>query len=280
MLRNFCQACALQGTTSGGSGTDGKSAYEIAVLNGYAGTEAEWLDSLQGEVGPQGIQGVQGVQGPTGNDGAQGDIGTKGDKGDTGNTGSQGIQGPVGNNGQDGATGAQGPAGADGADGADGAQGIQGIQGIQGAQGDPGIVSQLYIVISCPVLAALVWTNQPAALSFWLSTATVAKGTQRVDLTGYTQVRLLVNKQGVAGASAAKLILRYKAAPFTQTVANYSDIGTSEVSVAINVQNTFLDTGWINLAAGAKADVFIDLLGSGGDGALDPVFGMITAVFK
>ena len=38
------------GTSGGGSGTgaDGKSAYEIAVENGYEGTEAEWLASLKG----------------------------------------------------------------------------------------------------------------------------------------------------------------------------------------------------------------------------------------
>lgn len=29
----------------------GKSAYEIAVQNGFVGTEAEWLESLQGEDG-------------------------------------------------------------------------------------------------------------------------------------------------------------------------------------------------------------------------------------
>ena len=120
----------------------------------------------------------------------------------------------------------------------------------------------------------------PTVLSFFLSTASVAKHVTRVDLTGYTQVRLLVNKQGTSGAAASKLILRYKASPFTQAVANYSDIGTSEVSVAVNVNNTFLDTGWINLAAGAQADVFVALLGSGGDIVQDPAFGMITAVFK
>lgn len=136
------------------------------------------------------------------------------------------------------------------------------------------------VELAVPVLAALAWTNQPAALSFWLSTATVAKGVTKVDLTGFTQVRLLVNKQGVAGAAASKLILRYKTSSFTQAVADYSDIGTSEVSVAVNVTNTFLETAWINLAAGAKADVFLALLGSGGDGALDPAFGQITAEFK
>ena len=35
----------------GGGGSAGKSAYEIAVDNGFTGTEAQWLASL---VGPQG----------------------------------------------------------------------------------------------------------------------------------------------------------------------------------------------------------------------------------
>lgn len=34
-----------------GSGADGASAYEIAVENGFVGTEAEWLASLQGVPG-------------------------------------------------------------------------------------------------------------------------------------------------------------------------------------------------------------------------------------
>lgn len=47
---------------SGGSGSstgaDGKSAYEIAVKNGYKGTEAEWLASLKGEKGEDGQDGA------------------------------------------------------------------------------------------------------------------------------------------------------------------------------------------------------------------------------
>ena len=38
----------------GGSGTAGKSAYEIAVDNGFVGTETEWLESLKGEQGTNG----------------------------------------------------------------------------------------------------------------------------------------------------------------------------------------------------------------------------------
>ena len=39
------------GELGGGSGTAGKSAYEIAVDNGFVGTETEWLESLKGKQG-------------------------------------------------------------------------------------------------------------------------------------------------------------------------------------------------------------------------------------
>ena len=37
-----------------GGGKNGLSAYELAVQNGYSGTELEWLASLVGEVGENG----------------------------------------------------------------------------------------------------------------------------------------------------------------------------------------------------------------------------------
>lgn len=43
------------GELGGGSGTAGKSAYEIAVDNGFVGTETEWLESLKGADGADGV---------------------------------------------------------------------------------------------------------------------------------------------------------------------------------------------------------------------------------
>ena len=40
--------------SGGGSGAAGKSAYEIAVDNGFVGTETEWLESLKGAEGTNG----------------------------------------------------------------------------------------------------------------------------------------------------------------------------------------------------------------------------------
>lgn len=55
----------------GDPGADGASAYEIAVAEGFVGTEAAFLDSLVGPEGPQGEQGIQGAEGP---EGAAGEI--------------------------------------------------------------------------------------------------------------------------------------------------------------------------------------------------------------
>lgn len=98
--------------------TNGKSAYEIAVANGFEGSETEWLESLKGERGTDGINGKNGIDGQNGTDGigitsteinASGElvltysdgstanvgvvVGAKGDKGDKGDTGATGADG-------------------------------------------------------------------------------------------------------------------------------------------------------------------------------------------
>jgi hypothetical protein len=109
------------------TGQAGKSAFELAQLGGFPGTESEWLASLKGP------QGETGPQGPTGLTGA---TGLQGPKGDTGNTGPQGPKGDTGN------TGPQGPKGDTGSAGA---QGPQGPKGDKGDKGDPGV--SLYQVV-------------------------------------------------------------------------------------------------------------------------------------
>ena len=50
----------------GQNGEDGKSAYQIAVDNGYTGTETEWLASLKGADGAPGSAGTNGTNGEDG----------------------------------------------------------------------------------------------------------------------------------------------------------------------------------------------------------------------
>lgn len=120
----------------GKDGVDGKSAYEIAVDNGYPGTEQAWLASLKGD------------KGDTGEPGAVGEKGEPGEKGDTGAAGKDGRDGTDGAAGRDGVNGASayeiavqhGYSGSETAwleslHGADGAKGDTGASGKDGADG-------------------------------------------------------------------------------------------------------------------------------------------------
>lgn len=216
--------------------------------------------------------------------------------------GVQGATGPQGPAGADGATGATGPAGPQGVPGADGSDGAQGVAGANG-QGVPvgGTAGQVLAKIdgtdyntewAAPaggggagqlvhsyVLdeTTAIDTNAPAARRFFLNTH---RYVMLLDLTDFTECRLVVNKQGVAGAASYKLCMEYRAAGFSTSVANYVDIGTSEVACACNVLNTIVSSGWIALAAGAQADVAVCVTSEGGDGVLDPQFGSIVLQFR
>ena len=48
---------------NGANGTDGKSAYQIAVEQGYQGSESDWLSSLKGDKGDKGNTGAKGNPG-------------------------------------------------------------------------------------------------------------------------------------------------------------------------------------------------------------------------
>ena len=151
---------------------NGDSAYDIAVTNGFNGTEEEWLESLIGkglEFEWKGTQlGVR-VEGETnykyvdlkGERGKNIEFtwrgtelgvriegqtsyqyvnlkGDKGEKGDQGIQGIQGIQGPKGDKGEQGIQGIQGPQGVKGDKGDIGPQGPKGDTGPTGPQGPRG----------------------------------------------------------------------------------------------------------------------------------------------
>lgn len=114
----------------GKDGRDGKSAYQIAVDNGYPGTEQAWLASLKGD---------------------KGDTGEKGDTGTAGKDGRDGRDGAAGRDGVNGASAYEiavqhGYGGSEtawleslhGADGAKGDTGAAGAKGEKGDKGDPG----------------------------------------------------------------------------------------------------------------------------------------------
>lgn len=75
---------------------EGKSAYELAVDNGFTGTLEEWLESLRGADGSNGMDGIDGK------DGKDGINGKDGKDGENGKDGLNGKDGKDGKNGEDG----------------------------------------------------------------------------------------------------------------------------------------------------------------------------------
>jgi hypothetical protein len=137
----------------------------------------------------------------------------------------------------------------------------------------------MYVPIHAAANSTLTWTAMPSAETMLnASTSRI----QKLDLTSYSQVRL-VAKVNTGGASGAKLIARYNTAgSVSSTISGNwtSDLGTSEVSVAFGASAGMFDSGWINIATGAKGDYHVALVGSGGDGSAAPAFGGLQMQFR
>ena len=111
-------SATLHNGANGEKGTDGKSAYQIAVEQGYQGSESDWLSSLKGDKGNTGAKGNPGQDGADGKSayaiavehgyedseekwllslkGEKGDTGERGEKGDAGVAGKDGFS-PIAN---------------------------------------------------------------------------------------------------------------------------------------------------------------------------------------
>ena len=111
-------SATLHHGANGEKGTDGKSAYQIAVEQGYQGSESDWLSSLKGDKGNTGAKGNPGQDGADGKSayaiavehgyedseekwllslkGEKGDTGERGEKGDAGVAGKDGFS-PIAN---------------------------------------------------------------------------------------------------------------------------------------------------------------------------------------
>ena len=123
-------SATLHNGANGEKGTDGKSAYQIAVEQGYQGSESDWLSSLKGDKGEKGNTGAKGNPGQDGADGKSAYaiavehgyedseekwlLSLKGEKGDTGERGEKGDTGLQGERGERGEKGDAGVAGKDG----------------------------------------------------------------------------------------------------------------------------------------------------------------------
>lgn len=144
------------GVLASPKGDPGKSAYEIAMEEGFSGTISQWLTSLKGQPGGKGDPGEKGKDGQ---DGTTPHIGSNGNwyLGER-DTGVQ-AQGPKGNPGADGKDGVPGKDGAPGKNGTNGKDGLTTAVNIGGATTQH--VNGLITIPDSSVLAAI---NTGAAL--------------------------------------------------------------------------------------------------------------------
>lgn len=121
-----------------------------------------------------------------------------------------------------------------------------------------------------------VLTNQSTVTQFLENSN---RNITKADLTNYTQVRMLARVvTGSASANTPRLIAQFSTS-FSTSIGSYSDIGTSAVTCSLT-STGLIDSGWVNLAVAAKADVFITVLMAGGDNTADPAIGILQVQFK
>ena len=199
-----------------------------------------------------------------------------GPQGPTGATGVTGSTGATGTNGTTGATGVAGPTGPTGPTGATGNAGATGATGATGIQLPTSIV--FLAADECGLDAnstcgnadlTTIWPNMPnAQTEFFGSTSMRTK----YDLTNSTQARLLVNVGPTAGQAGATLAVQY-----STDQATWNNLGTS---VSIATANSLQVSAFAAVPAGAKADVFLRVVGAGGNGTIDPRFGNVQLQVK
>ena len=170
---------------NGANGEKGSSAYQIAVEQGYQGSESDWLSSLKGDKGEKGNTGAKGNPGQDGADGKSAYaiavehgyensedewlLSLKGEKGDTGERGEKGEKGDPGD------------------------RGLQGVPGEKGEKGDAGVAgkdgfSPIANVVKDGSVITITITDKNGT-----TTVTLTEGAS-VDLTPYAEVTYVDEK--------------------------------------------------------------------------------------
>lgn len=187
-------SATLHNGANGEKGTDGKSAYQIAVEQGYQGSESDWLSSLKGDKGEKGNTGAKGTPGQDGAEGksaytiavehgyegSESDwlLSLKGEKGDTGERGEKGETGQQGEKGDPGDRGLQG---------IPGEKGEKGDAGVAGKDGTDGF-SPIANVVKDGSVITITITDKNG-----ITTVTLTDGAA-VDLTPYAKVNYVDEK--------------------------------------------------------------------------------------
>lgn len=159
-------------------GANGASAYELAKSAGFVGTMLEWLASLKGK---DGLNGSNGLDGRSAYQVAvsKGYVGSETDW----------LTSLIGKDGRDGLPGADGTNGLDGRDGRDGTNGTNGTNGLNGVDGLDG-KSAYQIAVE---------NGYTGPISRWLASLAGAPGTDGIDGQDGKSAYVLAVENGFVG---------------------------------------------------------------------------------
>lgn len=133
-----------------------------------------------------------------------------------------------------------------------------------------------------PLFTAQVWTNMDAAVQPVFGATVGPQFRKRLDLSGFTQARLVVTMGTVSTLANTTLRLQYTtdltgATGWTNIDGAADDASaprTIASAVRIDTATTLVPAAgaWVNLAAAARGDVLVRVVGQDGDGIIDPTF--------
>lgn len=118
--------------------------------------------------------------------------------------------------------------------------------------------------------AGVTWLAQPAATTELLG---LTQFRTKLDLSGYDEVRLnaIVATVGLSGSTLS--------VQYAEDCSSWADISATNPTVALDA--TSMKTSvWQKLAANAKDDVCLRIVGTGGNGILNPVFNSLNVQLR
>jgi len=120
----------------------------------------------------------------------------------------------------------------------------------------------------------VTWTAMTAAASFLGGNS---RHLVSSDLSAFTQCRVGIRIGSTAGFAGSKVNVRYYTAS-SNTASNFLAMGLSSADVSVNLDgstSTAYMGAWTTLTPAARAEVFLGVIGTGGDGIVSPVVGNV-----
>ena len=118
-----------------------------------------------------------------------------------------------------------------------------------------------------------VWTNMPAAHTEFMGNFQFRN---IYDVTGITSVNLGTTVTTI-GSAVAHLVLKWT----TDNGTTFDYMGNVGSSPSTNIGSTGMRTsGWVRTSTAAVGTVILAVFGSCGDGAIDPRFANVSALFR